>query len=112
MELGVILIDFVVPRAEGDHGPVLQEVVILRRVRVQPLVLEIVDPMETDASVLNFHQPLTSILYKQEHSLFIANLDLEAYDITVLDLTLRERQLGLHELDHARFNFLSRRSRL
>ena len=109
MELGVILIYFVVPRAECDHGPVLQEVVILRRVRVQPLVLEIVDPIETDASVLNFHQPLTSTLYRHEHSLFIANLDLEANDITVLDLTLRECQLGLHELDHARFDFLKKR---
>ena len=42
-------------------------------------------------------------------ALLILHLDLEADDITILDLALLEREPGLHELDHARFNFLDKR---
>ena len=38
--------------------------------------------------------------------ILVVDLDLEADDVSILDLTLRERRLWLHELDHARFNFL------
>ena len=34
---------------------------------------------------------------------------MEADDITILNLALSKRLLGLHRLDHARFNFLQAR---
>lgn len=46
------------------------------------------------------------------HSLFIGNIDLEADDIAVLNLTLGERALGFHQLDHTRFDFLNADFRL
>ena len=43
------------------------------------------------------------------HLLLLVHVDLEADNITILDLTLSEGQLGLHELNHARFDFLSQK---
>jgi hypothetical protein len=39
--------------------------------------------------------------------LFVGKINLEADDITVLDFTLRKGALSLHELNHARFDFLN-----
>ena len=38
--------------------------------------------------------------------LLLANVHLETDDVSILYLTLSEGQLWLHELDHARFDFL------
>lgn len=38
--------------------------------------------------------------------LLLVNINLEANNVSVLDFTLRESQLGLHELNHAGFDFL------
>ena len=39
--------------------------------------------------------------------ILFTDLDLEADDVSILDLTLCERRLRLHELNHAGFDFLS-----
>ena len=39
-------------------------------------------------------------------SLLFVDIDLEADDVSILDLALRKGELGLHQLDHARFDFL------
>ena len=44
-ELRVIPIGFLELGLEDDHNPVLEEVVVLRRVRVEALVLEVMDPV-------------------------------------------------------------------
>lgn len=38
--------------------------------------------------------------------LFLGEINLETYNIAVLDFTLGKRQFLLHKLDHAWFNFL------
>ena len=38
--------------------------------------------------------------------LLLVHVDLEADDVAVLDLAMREREFWLHELDHSRFDFL------
>jgi len=42
------------------------------------------------------------------HSLFLRVIDLETDDISILNLTLSKSVLLLHELDHARFDFLQK----
>jgi hypothetical protein len=44
-----------------------------------------------------------------ECSLLLTELDLEADDVAVLDLALSKRELRLHQLDHARFDFLQQK---
>lgn len=44
-EFRVVMVCFIELGSEEDHDPVLQEVVVLSRVRVEPLVLQIVYPM-------------------------------------------------------------------
>ena len=64
--------------------PILQKVIKLWRVRAQPLRLKVANSLSGD-------------------------FNLEANDISVSDLTLREGLvLRIHELDHARFDFLVR----
>ena len=41
-----------------------------------------------------------------EYTLFFRLINLETDNITILDFTLTERQLGLHLLNHPRFDFL------
>lgn len=86
-------------RLEENHHPVLEEVVVLYRVGVETLRLEVVKPT-LEAST---HLRVRKCWY---YLLFLVHVDLEADNITVLDLALRECQFGLHELDHARFDFL------
>ena len=42
----------------------------------------------------------------KERLLLLVDVNLEANDISVLNFTLSESQFGLHELNHARFDFL------
>ena len=42
----------------------------------------------------------------ERDSLFLRLFDLEADDVSILNLALRKRGLGLHYFDHARFDFL------
>lgn len=85
--------------AEDDHHAVLEEIVELNRVRVEPLTLEVMDPAGCQSKVCSGrrHRPL-----------FFRLLDLEADDISILNLTLCKGELRLHKLDHARFDFLVR----
>ena len=39
-------------------------------------------------------------------SLLFVDIDLEADDVTILDFTLSERELRLHQLNHPRLDFL------
>lgn len=41
-----------------------------------------------------------------QDSLFVVDINLEADNVSILNLALSERQLRLHELNHARFDFL------
>lgn len=45
-------------------------------------------------------------LRDEPNLLLLRNIHLEADDVAILDLTLSEGELGLHELNHARFDFL------
>lgn len=49
-------------------------------------------------------QYLSSLL--RGNSLFLGQIDLETDDITILNFTLRKRQLRLHEFNHPGFDFL------
>ena len=96
-ELGVVTIRLLELRPEDDHNTILQEVVVLCRVRVKALVLNVVDP-ETLSK-----RRLTD---SNENSLLLTDVNLEADNVAILDLALGEGKLRLHELDHARFDFL------
>ena len=45
-------------------------------------------------------------IHARSDLLLLCHVNLEADNIAVLDLTLRESELRLHELNHARFDFL------
>ena len=79
----MVMVRFLEFRSENDHDSILQEIVELLWVRVKSLGLEVV----------NF---------------LIGNINLEADDVSVLDFTLGEGVLRLHELDHTRFDFLGK----
>ena len=101
MEFRVFCVRLVKLGLEKDHHPVLKEVVVLDRVGVETLSLEIVKPAVAPSA----HRRVRTC---DHHLLLLVHVDLEADDITVLNLALRERQLGLHELYHAGFDFLDR----
>ena len=71
-------------------------------VGVKTLGLKVVEPEVETSAHRGVHK-------RHCHLLLLIHVYLEADDVTILDLTLRKRQLGLHELDHARFNFLDKR---
>ena len=75
----------------------MEELVELRRVVVEALALVLVGPTAMSMTSSN----MTGTV-----SLLLVHLDLEANDVTILDLTLRERHLLLHDLDHPGFDFL------
>ena len=68
---------------EQHHHPVFHEVVELLRVRALSLGLE-------------------------ADNLFVGDINLEAYDVSILDFTPGEGVLRLHELDRPRFGFLGK----
>ena len=84
---------------EKDHHPVLKEVVVLDRVGVETLSLEIVKPAVAPSA----HRRVRTC---DHHLLLLVHVDLEADNVAILDLALGEGKLRLHELDHARFDFL------
>ena len=71
VKLWVHVVRLIELRSENDHNPVLQEVVEVNGIRVETLTFEVVRFLFT-------------------------HLDLETDNITVLDLTLRERRFRLH----------------
>ena len=82
-EFRLIVIWLIEFGSEQYHHTVLQEVIELLWVRVQSLRFEIMD-------------------------LLIRDINLEADDVSILDFTLGEGVLWLHEFDHARFDFLGK----
>ena len=88
---------------EEYHHPVLEEVVVLYGVGVEPLSLVIVQPIDFVMS------PSRTLEEHDSRLLLLVHVYLETDDIAILNLTLSEGQLGLHELNHARFDFLNQR---
>lgn len=85
-------------RTENNHYAVLQKVVELYRIRVESLTLQIMDP-----------RARWELLMMQQNAkglLFLGVIDLEADDISILNLALSKCHFRLHKLDHSRFNFL------
>ena len=101
MELGVLSIRLVKLGLEEDHHPVLEEVVVLYGVGVEPLSLVIVQPVDL---VMSSFRTLEE---QDNRLLLLIHVNLETDDVAILNLTLSEGQLGLHELNHARFDFLN-----
>jgi hypothetical protein len=84
--------------SEDDHDTILQEVIELNRVAIQPLAFKVVNSTEilVECKICS----LADLL-------LLRKFDLEANYVAVLNLALNESTLCLHELDHAWFNFLS-----
>ena len=90
---------------ERDDDAVEEEVVELDRGREHALLDEVLRPAIARTSA-------TSDLAGDEDSLLLSHVDLEAHDVAVLDLALKEGRLHLHQLDHVGLDLLPATKRI